>query len=217
MTVINLIPAEIICATARRVRLVRWAVVGALAAVLAAIPYSLTLSRHEDALQLRSELDRLDQEATTVRSQLRLTTSRAQGLLSELERSKALRAKRAWSSMFALIATCLPADCWLLSVATDPETPGVGAPRPAAAPTVPGTAAVHIEDPARRETVTIEAPQKMRFIGFSTSDSQPLVFVGNLSESKAFTRVALQKATRAPDGKDAGEGPLYQFEIVCEW
>jgi hypothetical protein len=119
--------------------------------------------------------------------------------------------------MFALIATCLPADCWLLSVATDPETPGVGAARAAAAPAVQGTPAVHVENPPRRETVTIEAPQKMRLIGFSTSDSQPLVFVGNLSESKAFARVALQKATRAPSGKDAGDEPLYQFEIVCEW
>jgi hypothetical protein len=112
--------------------------------------------------------------------------------------------------MFSLLATCLPADCWLLSVATDPEAPGAGAARPAAVPAVPGTAAVH-------ETVTIEAPQKMRLIGYSTSDSQPLVFVGNLTESGAFARVALQKATRAAGGKDASEEPLYQFEIVCEW
>jgi hypothetical protein len=57
----------------------------------------------------------------------------------------------------------------------------------------------------------------MRLIGFSTNDSQPLVFVGNLTESKAFARVALQRAMRAPTGKDDGDEPLYQFEIVCEW
>ncbi len=217
MKVINLIPAEINRAAARRVRFIRWAVVVALAGLLAAIPYSLTLSRSAVAAELREEVDRLDQETTGVRSQLRLATSRAQELLSELERSKALRGKRAWSSMFALIAACLPADCWLQSVATDPETPSAAVARSAAVHAAPVTGAVRVEDPLRRETVTIEAPQKMRLVGFSTSDSQPLVFVGNLTESRAFAHVALQRATRAPDGKDAGEKPLYQFEIVCEW
>ena len=210
MTVINLIPARVIRAAAQRIRLVRWAVVVALAGVLAAIPYTLTLSQKAEAAELREEIDRLDQDATSVRSQLRAVTSRAQESLSELERSKALRAKRAWSSMFALIATCLPADCWLLSVATDPETPGVAVARPAAVPAAPVTVAV-------RETVTIEAPQKMRLVGFSTSDSEPLVFVQNLRESNAFASVALQKSMRAPAGNDPGEAPVYQFEIVCEW
>lgn len=210
MTCINLIPAEIRRAAVRRVRLVRWSAVTVLAGVLAAIPFSLSLSRKAQAMELRAEVDRLDQEAAGVRSQLRSATTRAQELLSELERSRALRGKRAWSSMFALIANCLPADCWLHSVATDPEAPGAVVSRPVGAPLAHGAL-------ASAETVTIEAPQKLRLIGFSTHDAQPLVFVSNLVDSRAFAHVALQKALRAPGGNEANEESLYQFEIVCEW
>jgi len=210
MKVINLIPADIRRAAARRIRLGRWAVIVALAGVIAAVPYSLSLSRTAQVARLREEFDRLDQDVTSARSRLRLSTSRAQQLLSELERSRAFRSKRAWSGMFALIADCLPEDCWLQSVATDPEAPGVAAVRAPTSPAAPGAAPV-------RETVTIEAPQKIRLVGFSTGDSQPLVFVRSLTQSGAFARVALQRAMRAPAGKETGEESLYQFEIVCEW
>lgn len=211
MTLINLIPEEVVQAAARRSRLLRWSIVAALAGVLSAIPYALTLSRNASIATLRAEIDRIDQETSAVRTQLRQASARAHDLLSELERSKALRAKRAWSGVFALIASCLPADCWLQSVATDPETPAASSARPA--PVVLPAGAVA----AAKESVTIEAPQKLRLVGYSSSDSQPLVFVANLTDSKAFARVALQKALRSPAGNNPDEMPLFQFEIVCEW
>lgn len=211
MTLINLIPEEIVQAAARRNRLLRWTVIVALAGVLSAIPYSITLSRNASLATMREEIDRIDQETSAARAQLRQASTRARDLLAELERSKALRSKRAWSSIFALIATSLPADCWLHSVATDPETPGANPSRPNPAASAAGAVA-----PAQ-QTVTIEAPQKLRLVGYSTSDSQPLEFVANLTESKAFARVALQKALRAPAGSEKGATSLFQFEIVCEW
>ncbi len=216
MTSINLIPVEIRQAAARRSRLARWIVATSIAGVLALIPYSWNLSKQAQAAQAQQEIQHLEQEATGLRSQLRLATSKSQDLLSELERSRALRAKRAWSGMFALIARSLPADCWLLSVATDPETPSAAVIRPPIAPVASG-AATAAGNPQQKETVTIEAPRKLRLIGYSTNDSQPLSFVSNLMESRTFSRVGLEKTLRAPAGQTAGDETLYQFEIVCEW
>jgi len=205
---INLIPAEIVHAAARRVRLLRWSLCVSLSGLLAMLPYTLTLSRKAEAADLRRQIDQFEQESGGLRTQLRGATARTAALLSELERSNALRTKRAWSGMFALLAAALPADCWLHAVATDPEAPGVGSARPPVA--VPATAAA-------REPVTIEAPRKLRLLGYSTSDSQPLIFVSNLRESQAFAKVALQRAQRAPAAQAEGQESLYQFEIVCEW
>jgi hypothetical protein len=210
VTLINLIPAEVHRAAVRRSRLLCWAAIVALSGVLAAIPYSLSIVRENRFSKLREEVDSIDVQATNARNQLRLATGLAQQLYTDLERSRALRSKRAWSGMFALIASCLPPDCWLHSVATDPESPGASAGRP--------TVVLASSGPrAAAEPVIIEAPRKLLLVGYSTSDSQPLVFVSNLRESNVFTQVALQKAMRAPFEKDASEAILHQFEIVCEW
>ena len=210
MTLINLIPAEVHHAAIQRSHLRRWALVVALAGVVAGIPYSLSLARNAQVSKLREEVEFVDLQNSKVRTQLRVATGQAQQLNSALERSRALRAKRAWSGMFALIASSLPADCWLHSVATEPDSPGASVIRTAVVPTPAGA-------PVAAETVTIEAPRKLVLLGYSTSDSQPLVFVSNLRDSNAFTNVALQKAMRAPSETNASAAVLHQFEIACGW
>lgn len=214
MSSINLIPLAVRQAQARREHLIRWTVAGLVSAALAAIPYSVTLARQTQAAEARRQLEALEDEASTIRSQLRLETARTEEALSELERSKALRAKRSWSAMVALIAASLPQDAWLLSVATDPEAPSAAPPRPTAEAPKPlaGTAPKRVP-----ETVVIEAPQKMRLVGNAGSDTAPLILVGRLMESKVFSHVALEKTTRAPAPSGNTEEVVYQFEIVCEW
>lgn len=208
MTLINLIPGEIMCASTQRVHLLRWALVVALAGAVCSIPYSLAFARKARVATLQEQVDQLDQEAAGVRAKLRVATGRTRQLFSELERSRALRAKRAWSGMFALIASSLPSDCWLKSVATDPDGPtGSGSRSPAGAG---ASSAAGLP-----ETVTIEAPRRLRLTGFSTSDSHPLIFVQNLTDSKGFAKVGLQTILRAP--ADASGAVIYQFEILCEW
>ncbi len=210
MTLINLVPAEVHRAATRRSHLLRWAMVVALSGVIALIPYSLSVARDNRVSKLREEVDSIDVQAAKTRAELRQATELAQQLHSDLERSRALRSKRAWSGMFALIASSLPPDCWLRSVTTDPDSPQASAVRLPVVPVSGGGSSTP-------ETLTIEAPRKLLLVGYSTSDSLPLVFVSNLRESNAFTNVGLQKAMRAPSEKDGNDAFLHQFEIVCEW
>lgn len=214
MVSINLIPREILLVQARRTRTIRWAMTISISAILAAIPYSITLARAAHAEQARRQLDGLEDEATALRSQVRLAIATTEETRSELERSRALRGKRSWSGMLALIARCLPEECWILSMSTDPEAPSA-----APSQTVPATTSIaSAASTAReRESVVVEAPQKLRLVGHSTSDGPPLVFVSRLIESRVFSRVALEKTQRAPGQSVAGEKAHYQFEIVCEW
>ena len=213
MTVINLIPAPLLAAQAQRTRLLRWTLAAAVAALLAAIPCLLSLSRTAQIASLKQQLGDVEELTSTLRTQLRSTSARAQELLAELERSRALRSKRSWSGMFALLGSALPDQCWLTSIATDPEAPSAALPPPLA----PGLGS---RAPNGRETVTIEAPRKLRLTGLSSSDAAPLTLVGSLRESKSFSQVALLKTIRAsapgPETRDPGPG-LYQFEILCEW
>ncbi len=214
MAGINLIPEAVLVSQAQRRHAKGWLILVLMFAALNVLPLALDWSRRAHAVKLRDESARIQREVVSSRSQLRATSAEATRVFLEVERARALRSKRAWSSMFALIASCMPSECWLVSVATDPETPGGGvAPqRPAAPPKAAGD---------EKETVTIEAPRKLRILGYALSDTQPLAMVTNLKESNVFESVLLERALRAPDvapGESAKpDGALYQFEIVCEW
>lgn len=208
MTTINLIPQDIEQARARRFRWKRWSLVAAASGVLAMMPIMWRISQRAQTSRLTVALEQVETERSEIRAKLAQATARAEDLSSELERSRAFRSKRSWSGVVGLLAAALPPDCWLMSLATDPETPAGTAAR-IAVPVSPQPAA------AVQEKVVIEAPRKLRLVGYSTNDAQPLTFVANLKESKAFSKVALQKAIRAPGA--TAEEALYQFEVVCEW
>jgi Tfp pilus assembly protein PilN len=220
MTSVNLIPECVLVARTQRRHAKSWTMLILAAAGLSAVPLVLDWSRRTRAAELRDESGRLQQELGSTRLQLAATSAEATRVFLEVERANALRSKRAWSAMFALIASCLPADCWLASVATDPEAPAGGAPpRPVVAN--PGTSAGAPKGGGKREIVTIEAPRRLRMIGYAEDDTQPLAFVTNLKESRVFQNVLLERAVRAPDVAADPSGPsggtVYQFEVVCEW
>ncbi len=206
----NLIPESVLYARERKRRALRWTVAVAASSVLAAAPLMMDWTRSARAAGLREESDRLFQELEVARTKLRAATSESTSTYLEIERANALRSKRSWSGIFALIASCMPDDCWLASVATDPETPLASArPMEAPAPSTPD---------AVKKTVAIEAPRKLRLVGFANSDTQPLAFVTRLKESGVFQGVLLERSLRAPDASsDQADQTVYQFEIVCEW
>ncbi len=225
MTSVNLIPESVLVAQTQRRHAKSWTLLVLAAAGLSAVPLMLDWSRRAHAAELRDESDRLRQELGSTRLQLRTTSAEATRVFLEVERANALRSKRAWSGMFALIASCMPADCWLASVATDPDAPAGGA--------SPGPVVAQPKSTdGKREIVTIEAPRKLKIIGYAENDTQPLAFVTHLKESRVFRSVLLERAVRAPDvaaafspsrGIDAADpsgpsgGAVYQFEVVCAW
>jgi len=215
MTSVNLIPEAVLVAQVRRRHAKGWSLLVLAAGGLSAIPTLLDWSRQAHAAELRGESARLQRELESTRTQLRTTSEEATRVFLEVERANALRSKRAWSAMFALIVSCLPSDCWLASIATDPESPPGGAQPPRPAGVKPKSGA------GERETVTIEAPRKLRMIGYAENDRQSLAFVSNLKESRVFQNVLLERTIRAPDvasGQAGAQGGvIYQFEVVCEW
>jgi hypothetical protein len=223
MTSVNLIPESVLVAQTQRRHAKSWTLLVLAAAGLTAVPLMLDWSRRTHAAELRDESDRLRQELGSTRLQLRTTSAEATTVFLEVERANALRSKRAWSGMFALIASCMPADCWLASVATDPDAPAGGAPpRPVVAVIPnPGINAGAPKEGGKREIVAIEAPRRLRMIGYAENDTQPLAFVTNLKESHVFRSVLLERAVRTPDVAAGPSGPsggtVYQFEVVCEW
>ena len=211
MVTLNLLPEDVQTVLARRRRTQQWAAAVTLAATLLAVPLGLDWSRGARAAYLRAESQRLQADVESTRAALRATSSTANELFVQVERAKALRSKRAWSGMLALIASCMPAECWLASLATDPEVPAAGPARRAPNPT-PGTPGAAAEK-KEKEVVTIEAPRKLRIVGFAPDDAQPLAFVTSLKESRVFRRVALEGSVREPNRDPA----VFRFELVCEW
>lgn len=220
MTSVNLIPESVLVAQTQRRHAKSWTLLVLAVAGLSAVPLMLDWSRQAHAAELGDESDRLRQELGSTRLQLAATSAEVTRVFLEVERANALRAKRAWSAMFALIASCMPADCWLASVATDPDAPAGGASPRTVVPN-PGFNAGAPKEGGKREIVTIEAPRRLRMIGYAENDTQPLAFVTNLKESRVFRSVLLERAVRAPDVAAGPSGPsggtVYQFEVVCAW
>ncbi len=214
MVRVNLLPESIQVSQTRRRHAARWGAAITISAVAAAIPLVAHWSQHHRIDELRVTSEELQANLNAARTELKSVSSQASDLVLRSERAKALREKRSWSAMVALIASCLPKECWLTSLATDPATPATAAPArklPAAAPPVPAIpASAQAEKPV---PVTIDAPRKLRVVGNAGDPTQPLAFVAKLKESRVFREVTLERAHR--EGDEAAS--LFRFEVLCEW
>lgn len=206
MVSVNLIPEAVRLAQARRHRLTRWGISIVVAVVVLAAPLCIDWFRRAQAVALRTQHDQLQIQLATIRTELRALTTQANQASVQLERADALRSKRAWSAMFAMIGRCMPAGCWLTSIATDPATPARGGDR---------HVALRRRDSTQDEpsTVVIEAPRALRIAGYATNVAEPHEFVTNLKEAGVFTGVVLEHSRREP----ALDGSYFRFELACEW
>jgi len=206
MVSVNLIPAATQAAHRQKRRLKVWGAMALVSAGLLAVPLAVNWYQSFRAAELTVENERLQQRLTTTRLELRALTTSANQLLQQLNRARALRAKRAWSGMIALVGANMPQGCWLKSIATDPG-----------APTGTGSKSGRASDgDIGRDggmTVTIDAPRKMRLTGYATDAAEPHRFVANLKNTQVFSRIALEHSRREPVLDDH----YFLFELVCEW
>jgi len=209
MIELNLLPLEVQLAGARRRRIRQWSAAAVVAAMIAAIPFGMDTMRRLRADDLRGQNDALQSELTSTRTELRTLSASAVEATLQLERTLALRTKRSWSGLLAFIGSCLPDECWLTSVATDPPIPmGAGPIRP-----VPSQTAVAGTPPKEKQVVTIDAPRKLRISGLAIDAAQPHGFVSRLKESNVFQGVTLEQSVL-----EQGEAePHFRFSLVCEW
>jgi len=212
MNRLNLIPAAVQFAQSRRRRLRRWSVLVGAAAAAASLPALAQWVQERNLSELRAAGQTAQVNLGSARAELKALTLESGDLFLRLERAKALRSKRNWSGMLSLLASALPADCWLSSLATDPDIPPPVpiTPKPAApAPVTAGNA----PEKAGAAQVTIDAPRRLRIVGHSGDASGPLAFVLKLKETGVFRDVILERTQRA----SADPQTPFRFEMVCEW
>lgn len=207
MTRVNFIPEALLRARERRRRARWWTSLGAGALGLLMIPVAAESWRQAQAADLRGESRRLTAELSGLREEVKSLSIESEEVFLQIERAKALRSKRAWSAMLNLIAQAMPANSWLTSVETDPPVP------PPNAPTVAEKLPKDATSPTGPQTITIEAPRRLRITGYAVDSAEPLSFVTELNRSGIFQRVSLEKSLREPVEHDS----FFRFELVCEW
>ena len=156
------------------------------------------------AAELYALNDELQSRLESVREELRSVTADAGHVLVQIERAKALKSKRAWSGMLAMVSQCMAPGSWLTSIATDPPKPPGGKARSR------GTDGKKEEGGQTQRLVTIEAPRKLRIAGYAPAAAHPYDIVTSLKATDAFASVALERSVREP----VLDGSYFRFELV---
>jgi hypothetical protein len=202
---LNLIPERIHHGYRRRVRIRTWGLVFLAATVVLSIPIGWDWSREAKAARLRGRLAKLTASRTVMQAEWEQTKRELQQTQAQIERAGALRAKRAWSSLLALIVHEVPPNAWLVSIATEPALPPVQAGRPIATATT-GSA-------TDASSVTIDAPTRINIVGYAPQPQDPITLVSHLKGSGAFRSVVLERSALEP----IEDGSYFRFDIACEW
>lgn len=213
MVGVNLIPQDLQIAQAVRRHLKGWTVAVVGAAALVSAPLAMGWYLRAEASELRVRNDQLQGQLVQSRNDLKVITLQANQAASRLERATALRSKRPWSRLLVMIGNYMPAGCWLTSIGTDPVTPPAGGARRSRVPRLAGGDPRRPKSSARRSTLVIEAPRKLRITGYATEAAEPLEFVTALKGSGVFGNVTLEHMRREPVLDDF----YYRFELLCEW
>lgn len=206
MNDINLIPMPLRMARARRRRIKGWSVCVVAAVLILCIPILFDQYRRVEAAQLATRNGKLVQALTGLRQQLAALTVESDRSHLQLQRAEALRSKRAWSAMIATIARSMPGGCWLTSITTDPSSPNGGGRRRSPRAAVSKT-------PGSESITTIEAPQRLKIVGYASDASEPHQFVTNIKMTNVFSRVSLQNSRR----EMKGDASYFRFDLECEW
>ena len=204
---VNLIPRRVQFAQLRRTRLRRWGIAVGVSAAAVLVASGIDGLQRAKAAQLQQRQAQLGHQLSAVRDSLRSLVGETQELTHRLERANALRDKRSWSALFELLGACLPADCWLSAVSTDPANPadrGSATPAGAVPPNpVAPTSGV----------LTLDAPRRLRVVAYSPDAAQPHAFVSALKDSGVFANVQLERTQR----EALFDGFYFRFELLCEW
>ncbi len=208
MIAINLIPEQVVLAKRRRRRLRAWGCILLLSAAVCALPVSVEAARNRRVRSLRAERTHLLAGIEESRAELNRVRLDVQDLEAEAARADALRTKRPWATLFALLSENLPEEMWLMSVATDPATPPRGDVDRTAEPNQTGP-----DRDAEAEVVMLEAPRKLTLDGYAVDYLSLLSFMTDLNNCKAFHTVSLTRAVDEP----AFDATAVRFKIRCEW
>ena len=176
------------------------------ALLLLCIPVIFDQYLRVEASRLSAQNEKLAGVLVELRQKLATLTIDAEGSLIQLQRAQALRSKRAWSAMFATIAQNMPDGCWLISIATDPSSPSGGGGRRSRATTT-------VKKKSEESITKIEAPQRLKIVGYASNASEPHQFVTRLKLAGVFRDVSLETSRR----EQVQNAWYFRFDLVCEW
>jgi len=202
---INLIPEKVRNRHKRKMRIRNWAIVFLAATVVLAIPIGWDWSREAKANRLRHRQREQAATRTTMQADWERIKNEVSRTQAQIERADALRSKRAWSSMLALITQAVPEDAWLVTVATDPAMPPIH--------TAKAAAASGAATQAEAASITIDAPSKINIVGYAAHAQDPITLVSSLKASGAFEDVTLTRSFL----ESMDDGSYFRFDIICEW
>lgn len=210
MVSVNLIPQRVVASQARRWRIKRWCVSTLIAVCALLVALLVDGLQHAKAGALQSDLAAIRLDLGKVRQDLAEVVDKSAKVWHQVERANAIRAKRSWSSLVALIDRALPKRCWLATLATDPPSP-TG--RRSAARRRVSTAAKAAAKGATDEPIIIEAPRRIKIEGYAPSDALPHTFITALKATGVFSNVVLIRSRRQP----LLDSYYFYFEVLCEW
>ncbi len=219
MVRVNLIPENLQGAAARRRRAKGWTVATGLSLGLLTLPAFSDWLRRTEAAELEITNDRLQSQLAILRKETVALAAEVAQVQAHLERADALRGKRAWSALLAVLAEQTPHGCWFTTIATEPASPPMAplsrSPSPPSiTPTLPTTPSSATGPHAKpKPVVVIEAPRKLHLTGFATAAGEPHQLTANLKETGIFTHVVLEEARL----EQTPEGAYFRFNMTCEW
>ena len=209
---VNLIPDQQRLARRRRVHLARWGVAFCALLICGAIPVTMDLSNRARAVALRTEQSANDIQLTSVRKELLAVTATSGEVRSQIERAAALRGKRSWSGLIAMIGRVAPPDVWLRGLATEPAQPGSNSVRGR----VLGEAKPNADGVESR--VTIDAPRALVVEGYTTNHQALYQLMSGLKNTGVFTSVTLRNSSREHVLRGMPvDFDLFTFELACGW
>lgn len=211
---LNFIPPQVQNSQMRGFRLRRWGIVVAVVLLLDLIPIFMHWQARAHVEVLAAKAGQLEIQLEQLRNEVKHLQIEGEDVALQLERASALRAKRSWSAMLAMIARTMPDTCWLTSFATDPDTPSA-VQQVAVVPLPVANAAVSTREASTapaKSVVVVDAPRKLSLMGKARSAADPLTFVTRLREEHIFKSVLLERTVRGP-----GPEEPFQFQISCQW
>lgn len=206
MISVNLIPRNVRLAQALRRRIWRWASLAMVGLLLLGASAGSDFARRGTADDLSATNTDLQVQITRAQTNLRTIAAELMSARNHLENATALRTKRAWSGMIALIARSMPENCWLTSIATHPD-------KPVSIRRVSKRTASKKERGTEAEIVVIDAPRRLKIVGYAERASEPNEFVDRLNHTGVFRLVELERSQREP----ILDGSYYRFQLNCEW
>jgi len=207
---VNLIPTAELVAWSRRRHLYRWAVALVVAVASGILPFVMGMTRSARISHARGQSVSLNMNLAEKRKQIARVSADIYKVQQEIDSADALRSKRCWSQLIAIISRSMPEDVWLTSLATNPTKPTESRRHIRTVMQSLPSANANVK---QQDKTTIDSPTALVLKGYSLSYESVQTYVGRLKATGVFDDVLLQGLEKdRPLGEDA-----FRFELVCDW